>query len=410
MKILIKESQLKVIINEEIISGKAPKVLMTTLNLGTGKRVTLQEYSDKVINQLVSRFMQEDPTLSDELIKKYIERFEQIKNSPNISEKDILKYSWDKLEQTIIDNQPKRIKAGKINDGEPKDADLVYNKKGLRIYASKTKEACIKYGNGYSFCISARGGNNMYSKYRIMDKGTPYFIFDDTKTSNIDENGEFKDKKHVLVLFVYIDEPKRLYYTVTEADNQGDKSYSSFTTLKTDYPKLKGLEKIFQPINVSSKEKAELEISTKYNSKLKNINNEYSDKFPELWGYYVFNDATKINNTKINNEQYKITAKIKPGVGDPSYYNSISSNVFVEKENKDATINKQIKNLIKIVKDYHYSNTSKTLKDIANEWDVTVEKQILPDIYKEYLEDVKRISKEYNKEMTRLNIMNRMTF
>ena len=74
---------------------------------------------------------------------------------------------------------PKRIKAGKINTGEA-DANLVYNQDGLRVYWAKDKNACVKYGNGYSFCISSRGNQSSYYFYK-KHNGTPYFIFDDTK-------------------------------------------------------------------------------------------------------------------------------------------------------------------------------------------------------------------------------------
>jgi hypothetical protein len=244
------------------------------------KEDLLNEYSDKIIAQLTSKFKAEKPDLDDDIIIAYIKRFSEIKDSPNVSQKDITKYTWSDLEKVISDNQPKRVKAGKINDGEPsKNADLVYNQNNLRIYAAKTKEACIKYGNGYSFCISSRGSKNMYGQYRIEQSGTPYFVFDDTKTSEQYSPGEFEEPQHLLVVFVYNPEdyPENEGgeyangYSVTNADNGGEDDFGSFNELESNYPRLKVLENIFQPIEVNPKEKTESDIERKYANSLLNI-------------------------------------------------------------------------------------------------------------------------------------------
>ena len=251
----------------------------------------LNEYTDKIINQLIDKFKQEKPNLAPNIIQSYIERFSQIKDSPRVSEKDILKYSWKELETIVDSNQPKRIKAGKINDGEPNsDANLVYNQNGLRIYLGKDKKSCIKYGNGYSFCISARGGDNMYNDYRYEQKGTPYFVFDDTKSSEQDENGNFIDPTHLLVIFVYDDVVDfdeyddtiyrlPIYYTVTTANNPGEDKYNGFNYLENKYPRLKGLRNLFRGVEPENKEKAEYELELQYDNKINTTNRE----FENLW-------------------------------------------------------------------------------------------------------------------------------
>jgi hypothetical protein len=166
--------------------------------------MVLKEYNEKFLNQITKKFQEEIPDLETDIIRVYINRFVQIKDSPNVKEKDITKYTWRQLESVVDSNQPKRIKTGKMNDGEPSgDSNLIYNENGLRIYLGKTKNACIKYGNGYSFCISSRGEGNLYFDYRHRQKGTPYFIFDDTKSSEQDDIGNFIDPDHLLVLFIF---------------------------------------------------------------------------------------------------------------------------------------------------------------------------------------------------------------
>jgi hypothetical protein len=198
----------------------------------------INEYGQSLIETLTQKFQQEEPGLTPTIIRNYIDRFDRIKN--NLPEKDITKYSWKELENTVDGYQPKqRIKAGTL-DPTVTDANLLYNQNKVRIYLGKDKKSCVKYGNGYSFCISARGKDNMYGHYRIGKRGTPYFIFND--------NLPKEDPDHVLVLFVYdIPPDRREYmtrnekarYTITNALNKGDESYSNLELIVYDYPWLK---------------------------------------------------------------------------------------------------------------------------------------------------------------------------
>ncbi len=46
-----------------------------------------------------------------------------------------------------------------------------------KVYKAHSEEACIRYGKGYTFCISRRAGGNMYHTYR-RDQLAFYFVFD----------------------------------------------------------------------------------------------------------------------------------------------------------------------------------------------------------------------------------------
>ena len=198
----------------------------------------INEYGQSLIETLTQKFQQEEPGLTPTIIRNYIDRFERIKN--NLPEKDITKYSWKDLENAVDGYQPKqRIKAGTL-DPTVTDANLLYNQNNVRIYLGKDKKSCIRYGNGYSFCISARGKDNMYGHYRITKKGTPYFIFND--------NLPKEDPEHVLVLFVYdipsdrseyMTRNERARYKITNALNNRDESYSNLELIIYDYPWLK---------------------------------------------------------------------------------------------------------------------------------------------------------------------------
>jgi cytidyltransferase-like protein len=413
--------------------NKIPKVLMGVLDLEGPKPWPLKEYSDKIINQLVDKFKQEKPNLGVDIIKAYINRFSQIKNNPRVTEKDITKYNWKDLETTVDANQPKRIKAGKINDGEPsKDANLVYNQNGLRIYVGKTKNACIKYGNGYSFCISARGDDNMYYDYRYEQQGTPYFVFNDEKSSEQDKNGDFIDPTHLLVVFVhehpeladdddddetryirYSNEPS---YTVTTADNPGESNYSNFQSIESVYPELKGLEDIFKPVEVDPKEKAEYNLDRKYDALLGSINESYGNRndrnYQEgFWERYNFGSikwANKLIDEFINDkvEVYRFSGRLKPGAEGDYITNTVNQDRLVKVGGKISVEDQKRSFIEEIIIPLSYDGNAKNL-NIIDEWDVTYKKTNTSDpLFKKYLEEVKELVDKYRNDLSKLRLMN----
>lgn len=200
--------------------------------------ILLKEYSEGVMRRLIDKFKSEQNNLSDATIITYINDFKKI--SQKLENRDIMTYSWKDLENAVDSNRSTRIKAGKI-DVTAEDANLLYNKDGVRIYHGKDKAACIKYSNGYSFCIGARGDNNLYSSYRYHHDdekekvGTPYFIFND----NLDK----KDPSHILVIFEFslnnmhspFPQFSPSHYTVTDANNVGDKRFDDFDSIVAKY-------------------------------------------------------------------------------------------------------------------------------------------------------------------------------
>ncbi len=252
--------------------------------------MVLNEYSQRVIQQLTAKFKTEEPSLEDNIINTYIDRFTKIKDKPEVTEKDINKYSWKDLE-TIVDANPiKRIKAGKL-DPTAEDANLFYRQDGVRAYKGISKKACIKYGNGYSFCISSRGEESMYHHYRIYQGGTPFFVFNDNLPNT--------DPNHVLVIFVYPMDgdkaSKQVYYTVTNADNNGDIKYNNLNILILDYPWVKPIAKELVRLPLTYVEQEEIEIKKKYRQQLK----------PQFQYYDGFFDEKEIIGKVSSPEEYE---------------------------------------------------------------------------------------------------------
>jgi hypothetical protein len=365
----------------------------------------LAEYSQGIINKLTSKFKQENPSLSDDEIKTYINRFDSVKGNLPTDKRDITKYSWNELEQVIATNQSKRVKAGKINDGEPEDANLVYNQDDLRVYVGKTKKACIKYGNGYSFCISARGDDNLYGDYRFEQEGTPYFIFDDSKSSERNEEGYFEDPNHLLVVFYHKgNEDKYHEYSVTDANNIETDTFYDWKKLIQYYPgqpKLKNLEDIIKPVELDPKEKAEYDLKVKYNNALNKFA-IYSETFISAGDYKYYripniNSANKIIDQLINNQlvPYRFTASPKDFKRLFTYSEKMSRVELIKPENVDSEYKKFIK------------DTTDTFSwENVNDWDIKAKPfNITDEKYKKYLKGVKQLVDEYNKESAKVKLM-----
>ena len=256
MKIIVSEAQLKQHINEL--------------------------FSQKLVLQLVHKFREEDNTIPPETLDFYINRFQQIKDSPKVVNKDITTYSWIELRSLIDNNQPQKVDIGIDN------SNLIYDKDNLKIYLANSGRACVKYGNGYNFCISSRGEDNAYSQYRLGEKKTIYFVVDEDKsrekTTNPDAdftNEEFfVDPTHLIIIMAknhyFTLEGRRLSkitYQITDANNEpgGTENFKDWEHVTQFYPKLKNLQDIFVPVQPNQNEKGEFNLRLLCDTNLRNL-------------------------------------------------------------------------------------------------------------------------------------------
>ena len=76
-------------------------------------------------------------------------------------------------------------------EGQDKE-NIIENNNEILILRGDDEHKCVKYGKGYSFCISRPRGGNTYGPYRTSKASTFYFIF----FKNIPKS----DPKHIMVL------------------------------------------------------------------------------------------------------------------------------------------------------------------------------------------------------------------
>jgi hypothetical protein len=253
------------------------EILITESQL---RRILKEEYSDKVIEQLVNKFKREDPKEDENVIRAYIKRFDGVKGDSSILNKDIFSYSLEKLRYVLIDffkeNKPKSFKGDT-------DMDVVYNRDNVKIYRADSRNKCITYGKGYSFCISSYSDTDSYRKHIIRDKGTPYFILN-KNYSNRSNYGFFEEPEHMMVIIAHdgsgihkdnvglikFKDNEELaayrdvfsldkFYSVTTANNLGETYFINFDNIVSMYPFLRGLESVFKVLPVSEKDVKHIE-------------------------------------------------------------------------------------------------------------------------------------------------------
>jgi hypothetical protein len=210
---------------------------------------SLNEYSEGEINKLMTKFKEEADDLNiqitDAQLKAYIERFDSLKNSPKVTEKDLRKYSLSKL--------IKLVTASKGVEEPEEEADItpdvVYNQNGLIIYNGSKEENCLNFGRGESWCIT-RGS---FGNYRYDDnrKNPTFYLVKDTNLPD-------SDRKSFFVIVVGNDNT----YKASDRSNNdvGGRAtewdrWEPWGFIEQNFPSIVGLRSVFKYIPLSTKEK-----------------------------------------------------------------------------------------------------------------------------------------------------------
>jgi len=214
----------------------------------------LNEYAQKVVNNLITKYKVENPNLTNEEVEKiktdYINRFEELKSSPKVEVKDITKYSFQQLKKLVDSFPPKKEKSSN-NSVEFSQTNLIYNKAPLQIYHGDNERTCIKIKGDFpaSWCIARSTGGNMYSGYRYA--GTePSFYF----VKNLDRLNRITEIDDDKYCFFVIQFNNQGNYIVTSAKNDGDKPMSWNDILQIE-PLLQGTESLFKNVPLTDEER-----------------------------------------------------------------------------------------------------------------------------------------------------------
>lgn len=362
--------------------------------------IVIEAYSEKMYQTLLDKFISDGAQKEDAIL--YIDRFSDIKNNLPTDKRDITKYSWGDLKDIISANPIKRKKVGKVSDLN--DENLIYNENGLKIYRGKSQEDCIRYGEGYSFCISSRGTKSFYNDYRVRKNGTPYFIFD-SKKSKEGTHKDYVDPQHLIVLFVYQDKMSSYNngktYSISDANNRGEIPFKDWDELESKFPRLSGLSHLFRPTELIPKENDLFNLMNDLNSKLSDLKFENRTRLISL----PYKNVNSVYGLIGKDERIEDMKTYVNNSGGPYYeivYNlGDSGNQIVDK----ALTNKHAHEIIhsEIKRNQEQGNDLLTnpkiyriieKNDNPGEWYVNYIKSLL-DIYQEYKHGVVKIQLKY---------------
>jgi len=216
----------------------------------------LNEYSEGEIKFLLNKFKEEAEDLniqvSDEQLKKYIERFDALKDSPKVTDKDLRKYSLSKLIKLVTSSPGAELPSDEEEDTTP---DVVYQDNGITIWNGAKQGNCITYGasqkvpGGSRWCIAEPGGS-YFGRYRFgKSYGYPTFYL--AKNDNLSDSDNLS-----FVALQVLDDGE---YKFTNRDNNpGMEGPFSWEELNSKIPWLKSipnLKNILKYIPFSKKEK-----------------------------------------------------------------------------------------------------------------------------------------------------------
>ena len=221
-----------------------------------------EAYSEKAIQAFLTKFKDEADDLniqiSDGQLRKYIERFDIIKSSPKITEKDLSKVSLSKLIKLVTASTGAETE----EDEEDQTPDVVYQDGGITIWNGSKEGNCIAYGRGERWCIT-RGS---FGNYRYdSSKGYPTFYL--AKNDNLSDS----DKLSFVAIQVRdVDNDSQKYVYTNRNNSPYESNPMSFSRLTSEIPWLNdipNIQSILKYIPLSNTEK----INQKYKNNAASI-------------------------------------------------------------------------------------------------------------------------------------------
>jgi hypothetical protein len=222
----------------------------------------------------IIKLYKSNPNKNIEVFSRYINKYYEFKNK-NIKINlvpDFVKFTEIiDAEEYKQSNKLKKKDNSTVQIEEGQDENKIAEDNELVIYKAHSQNTCVKYGQGYSFCISRQSGGNMYSNYRLGKSSTFYFIF----FKNVPKS----DNKHIMVL-----DRTQHGWEWTFANNNTQQI--TWDRIINEFPVLKKYEHLFVNVPLTDKERR----------KINDIQNFQSNKSLEL--FKTFDLETRIDILK----------------------------------------------------------------------------------------------------------------
>jgi hypothetical protein len=309
--------------------------------------------------------------ITDDQLKKYIERFDQLKNSPKIEDKDLRRWPLSKLIKLVSSSE------GADTEEEEQGPDVIYSGNGYTVYSGGNEELCQRHRNDVPWCIT-RGsfGNYRYSK----DRNYPSFYL--ISNTNLPSSNKLS-----FVAIQVRDEDENRRYVWTPRDNSPNESKPmGWSSLTSDIPwlnEIPNIKNILKNVPLSSKEKT-TQVYSRPGSEI-SIRQWVSLPFNEKKQYLIVRKQNKIFNDITNEEfvanylpkypQLAAFAAVTPGVIDSTL---LLKNLDKFSANDRKSITANLHNLVDI-KELQKETIPfdvKKLLTILNKWNLKNDERI----------------------------------
>lgn len=184
------------------IEGAAEDMVNSSLSKLQAPEHIVQFFLQKINGKLVFKpqdvsilysWIRDQNANTDSLKQDYLNYLKYFSNIPLQQFQSYIKWTEKvhaKRDEANFQNRHKEVKEIEL-EGQDKE-NIIADDENVLILKGDDEHKCVRYGRGYTFCISRPGGGNMFSNYRTSKSSTFYFIF----FKNIPKS----DPKHILVL------------------------------------------------------------------------------------------------------------------------------------------------------------------------------------------------------------------
>jgi len=270
--------------------------------------VPLNEYNEGILNRLINHYREEADDLnieiSDEQLKKYIERFDTLK--PSLIAKggtELFKQvgGEKKIEVTVPLSQLIKIVTSSKGAETPDEVDItpdvVYHNEDdtIIVYNGSKEDNCVRYGRGERWCIT-RGS---YGTYRYSgDRSYPTFY--------LAQNNNLSSDDPLSFVAIQVRNPQttsenQRYVYTNRANSPHESQPMSFSQLEREVPWLReipNIQQILRYIPLSTGEK----ITQQYKNKEVSIREWINFPFNVKQQYLIVRKNKKLFNDISNDE------------------------------------------------------------------------------------------------------------
>jgi len=337
----------------------------------------LNEYSEGELKKLMAQFREEADDLgieiTDDQLKAYITRFDALKNSPKITDKDLRKYTLSKLIKLVTSSAG----AEAVPEKEDDTPDVVYHEEPYIIWNGSKEGNCIKYGQGEKWCIT-RGS---FSSYRYSS-GRGYPVFYLAKNNSMSDDNKLS---FVAIQVRDVEREDQKYVYTNRKNSPYESQPMSWEQLNREIPWLSNIpnvKSIMKYIPISSQEK----LTQKYAYDAVGIREWSNFPFETKKQYLVvrgsrgqfFNDidnTTFIEKYLPKYPQIANFVAITPGLVDSK---ELLKNLdkFSNQDRKSITANLRDKIDLKYLKSDYFPWDVKKLLTSLNKWDIKSDDRI----------------------------------